>query len=109
MKPLLALLAIATITLSACPSDTLVIDIYGISDAHLIYPYYIRDTVTSAARVAGRWDIRKCGRMQLPILATAYQVFEVRDGQAQRATPSDTLIGEFITGIVRLLSTYGEE
>lgn len=74
MKPILTLLTLSTLTLSACPGDTLVIDIYGISDAHLIHAYHVRDTVEWVRLAGSKWHIRKCGQVQLPILATAYQV-----------------------------------
>ena len=79
MKTIFALLALSTLTLAACHGDTLVIDIYGISDAHLIHAYHVRDTVERVTQTGGRWHIRKCGKVQLPILVTAYQVMIINE------------------------------
>ena len=93
---------LTALLIAACPQDTIVIDIHGISDAHMIFPYAKRDTVGHVARIAGRWDIRKCGKVQLPISSHAYQVMEVHGDEQLRQLPSDSLLVGFIRSVLDL-------
>ena len=65
--------------ISATCHDTLVIQIVGIADAHmlLLIPDVRVDTVERVSQFSGRWYVRSKCRMWPPILASAYQIFEV--------------------------------